>query len=328
MFTTAIINKMMEVDESRRLLGFKANDGEEEEGTTNEQEESYAEFTRSVYRTLLEEVDRRGYEHTTTLSAQDDVGPTFWRELTGIPLTDFGKRWNSLQDWGADQMLRPGDPQNPEPRVTQVKTRVPGVKDFEKESKVPRATASGRSEEVGHVLGKRRRQTSRLYGGQREGLKAMILNQAKEYLDAFKGQDDTGEDGGLHGLLHNITEGKGNKDSGFQRGLCALQHRMTLMSIANDYLQLRDIPPPNGLSCYDCDRRIVHAKIPAPKLKDIFELIDDRPILFPMPVKEQGRFFRKPQDYLAAAFHAPNVRPLLLFLPYASMVHERSGEDR
>ena len=100
-FATVIINKMMEVDESRRLLGYKVNGDEEEEGTTYEQEDSNTEFRRSVYTTLLEDVDRRGYEHTTTSIAQDDAGSAYWREGTAIPLTasrndgtafKFGKR--------------------------------------------------------------------------------------------------------------------------------------------------------------------------------------------------------------------------------------------
>ena len=89
---TTIINKMMEVDESRRLLGFKANGDEEEEETTDEQEESYAEFTRLVYRTLLEDIDRRDHEHTTTSIAQDDAWSMCWTECIGTPLTDLGKR--------------------------------------------------------------------------------------------------------------------------------------------------------------------------------------------------------------------------------------------
>ena len=73
-------------------------------------------------------------------------------------------------------------------------------------------TASGGIEEVGNVPGKRGHPMGELYGGQRGGLKAMVLRQAKEYLEAYKGQDDTGEDGGLHGLLLNIIEGKETGD--------------------------------------------------------------------------------------------------------------------
>jgi len=54
------------------LFGPKVkNDGDEEE-ITDEQEESYEDFTKSVYQTLLLDFDRRGYEQAVASSAHDD----------------------------------------------------------------------------------------------------------------------------------------------------------------------------------------------------------------------------------------------------------------
>ena len=97
MFTTAVINKLTQDPSMHGRLGFLS--GEDEDGEndkdvqwTEKQEKSYSEFCKGVYNTLLRDVDRRGYEHNITFSAQEDAWSMYWRERTGVPLHDFKDR--------------------------------------------------------------------------------------------------------------------------------------------------------------------------------------------------------------------------------------------
>ena len=309
MYATAIIRKMMEVGEARRPLGPKLDDdGEEEEATeeqAKEQAESFAEFSRSVYRILLQDVDRRGYEHEITFGAQDDAWAMCWRERTGFPLADYSERWNGLSDWEADRTLHPGDPLNRDPSVTeQQREEYLKLEAEAKGKKVWRTTPSGRLELVGSVLGKRQRQTSGLYGGTHEGLRSVVVRQAQEYLESYKGSEDSGPDAAVHGLLGMILEGRANSEEDLERALRMIQYRMNSMSTADDYLEFMDIPAPSGLPCHDYDTGRAADEVPRAKAEGIFQLIYERKVLFPKPIiEEQGRGFQKPVHYLAVAFH-------------------------
>lgn len=74
MFTTALVQKLTTVGATNKPL----LDDEDETGDTEDQLESYAEFTRTVHEHLLKDVDRRGYEHELTFGAQDDAWSMCW----------------------------------------------------------------------------------------------------------------------------------------------------------------------------------------------------------------------------------------------------------
>ena len=84
---------------------------------TELQEASYSDFTNQCYTKLLENIDRRGYEHYFSFSAQDDAWGDNWRQRTGIHLADFQTSLAQLRDAGRDITLHPGDPQNRNPNV-------------------------------------------------------------------------------------------------------------------------------------------------------------------------------------------------------------------
>ena len=92
-------------------------------GHNEEQQSTYEDFSKTVYETLLKDVDRRGYEHNITFSAQDDAWEMCWRERTGIPLGAYEARWNRLEDHDADPHFHPGDPWNRDPHVTAAQFR-------------------------------------------------------------------------------------------------------------------------------------------------------------------------------------------------------------
>lgn len=304
MFTTALVQKLTRIGATDKPL----IDEDEDFELTENQEETYAEFTRTVYEHLLKDIDRRGYEHNLAFGAQDDAWSMCWRERTGIPLGKFKERWENLEDWAKDATLHPGDPLNRNPAVTdeqlaeylQLKAEAKG-----KAKQVTLASASGASEGTGSVLGKRK--TSGLYGGTNAGLISMVSNLGAEYLNSYQGFDDTGPDGALHNTLRRIQSGDVTDMNRIESAHRAVQYRMNQMSTADRYLEMMDIAPPKGQLCCEYSTNRIAQEVGDDKHTIIRRLILDREILFPRPVEGQGRHFVKGMSYLVAAFHYANT---------------------
>ena len=78
-YTTASVHQLTKMDATNKSLGDddKMRDHTKKGSCRFEdphnQKGTYAEFTRTVHEHLLKDVDRRGYEHGLTFSAQDDA---------------------------------------------------------------------------------------------------------------------------------------------------------------------------------------------------------------------------------------------------------------
>lgn len=310
MFTTAIIGKLTEDPRTGKQLVDSDDDDEGDDEVTDEQEESYAEFSRSVYDALLRNFDRRGYEHNITFSAQDDAWSMSWRERTGIPRHSFKERWDRLENWAADSTLHPGDPQNRDPHTTdEQRAEYVKLRDLEMKKgkqKIREVEGSSHFDATGSTPGKR--STSGLYGGRLDGLISTVSSLAPEYLNSHRGHDESGDDGALHNTLRRILSGQEREQSKVERALRAVTYRMDQMSAADRYLEIMEVAAPDGLHCCELDsRKVIHA-VPYEKYETIERLIFDRDkVLFPYPTFEQGRPFYKGNLYLIAAFHNAGI---------------------
>ena len=301
MFTAALVEKLTRVAADKTLLSDEDNDDIDH---TKEQQETYAEFTRTVHEHLLKGVDRRGYEHQFTFGAQDDAWSMCWGERSGIPLGRFKERWNRLEDWAKDATLHPGDPLNRDPSVTDeqladyLKLRAEAK---EKGKEAAAASGSGAYGATGSALGKRK--TSGLYGGTDRGLIGIVSKIGAEYLNSYKGHDDTADDGWLHHKIDWIQSGRETDTDIIERVLGELNYRMAQMSTADRYLEMMGIAAPNGQSCCEYDTRRNAKEIDDKKRDTMRRLFFDRIVLFPRPLEYQGRPFPKGMEYLIGAFH-------------------------
>ena len=304
MFTTALVQKLTKVGATDRTL----RDDVEDEDVTEHQEETYVEFTRTVHEHLLKGIDRRGYEHQLSFGAQDDAWTMCWRERTGIPLGHFKERWDNLEDWEKDPTLHPGDPLNRDPSATeeQLADYVQLRADAKAKGKqIASSTGVGIDAATGSVLGKRK--TSALYGGTDRGLLSIVSSIGAEYLRSYAGIDDSGDDGGLHSTLRWILDGREIAIERVEETHKELEYRMSQMSTADRYLTMMDISTPKGQLCCEYDTKQNGQEIEKEKIFFIGRLIFDREILFPPPVKDQGRPFYKGMDYLIAALHHADI---------------------
>lgn len=304
MFTTALVQKLTRVGATNKSLGDEDETGDH----TEDQEETYADFTRTVHEHLLKDVDRRGYEHGLTFGAQDDAWGMCWGERTGIPLGRFEERWDSLENWGKDATLHPGDPLNRDPAVTDEQLAEYLRLRAEAKSKGKKATIESGPEAyeaLGSALGKRKR--SGLYGGTIRGLVSMVSNLGAEYLNSYQGYDDTADDGGLHNKIRRIQSGEETRIDEIEYAYRRLDYRMTQMSTADNYLRVMDIPAPEGQLCCEYNTKKIREEVEKDKFSVIQRLIFDHKVLFPRPVEGQGRPFYKGMDYLIAAFHYANT---------------------
>lgn len=301
MFTSALVQKLTRAGaDSKSLI-----DGDDDDADyTEDQETSYAEFTRTVHERLLKDIDRRGYEHGLTFGDHDDAWSMCWGERTGIPLGRFKERWDKLEDWAKDAALHPGDAIDRDPSVTEeqladyMKLRVEAKG---KGKDVATATESGAYGATGSALGKRK--TRGLYGGTDRGLIGMVSKIGAEYLNSYPGGVDTADDGWLHHMVEWIQSGRETDMDIVEKVLNELHYRMTQMSFADKYLEMMEIAAPDGQSCCEHDTRRIRKEVEEGKRLTMKRLIFDREVLFPRPVEGQGRPFYKGVDYLIAAFH-------------------------
>ena len=313
MFATAVVESLTRLGSTRETIGELINKDYENAELIEQQNETYSEFTKTIYETLLKDVDRRGMEHGITFGAKDDAWSLCYRERTGIPLINFQLRWDELESWPASERMHPGDPQNRDPHVSQetrdeyAKLRDEAIAKQNQSAVTshrpvaPVATGSTAST----VLGKRK--TSGLYGGEDDALRQVVSNVGGCYLASYKDHNDTGTDGALHNTIYRIRIGAETDPFEMERVLRQIQYRMDQMSLADKYLELMSIPAPNNQQCCDFDTNNMERYIQEAKHTEILRSIFDREVLFPSPTEDQGLSFCKGHYYLIAAFNAANT---------------------
>ena len=305
MFTTAIIEAMVKVAPDAKPLVDPVSG---EEDLTEEQEASFEEFTRTVYETLLKDVDRRGMEHQFVFSAENDAWDMCWRERTGLPLAKYKARWEKLEDHPADPHLHPGDPLNRDPFVSkEQEAEYIALKAADKGKSLyghKTASAGEPSNTVGpSVLGKRK--ISPLCGGSIQALIRQVSELGAQYRASYKGFDESGQDGAMHNLVTRVMAGEVADLDTILKCQRSLDYRMNQMITADKYLEVMKIPKPHGQLCHEFNTKGIEQGI---KNYDAMRAAVARhEVLFPVPVSEQGRQFSKGRNYLIAAIHFANL---------------------
>ena len=93
-------------------------------------------------------------------------------------------------------------------------------------------------------------------------------------------------------MIRLIQSGQITEQPRVQEVLNSIQYRMNQMSTADQYLNLMDVPAPDGHQCNEYDTNKVLDQV-GEKYGSIIQMIFDRRILFPMPMEQQGRPFYK-----------------------------------
>ena len=287
------------------IKGWLSED--DHDSLTEVQGMSLAALDSTVHRSLLEMHDRRGYEHCMSFSAQDDAWSMHWQQRTGLPLANFAQRWNDLPDYPKDPTLHPGDPLNLDPTVSQEVRN-----EFQRLEQAHRASGGGKtylpnsragaSQSSGsqNILGKRK--VSSLYGGSVEAMRSQVLTIGGQYLQSNASMDDAADNLALGSLLRDIFSGKKDRPQDFESALIQLEYRMSVMSTVDRYLELMEVPYPNGQQCYEYDESKSY-KWRSPDDREINKMLRERAsVLFPRPVQNQGQWFSKGVDYVVTAF--------------------------
>ena len=254
MYTTAVIEKMTKAENSSRSVLTPSDD--ECPTPIEGEDEAYEEFEECVFESLLENVDRRGFSHDLTFSAQNDAWEMHWSDRTGIPLADFKSRWDKFPHWPADETMLPGE-----------------------------------------------RQTSGLNGLTPEAVFNKVTNLGQQYLESYKGNENTGHDGALHQLLYMIATRQETDPLQLENAYRQIRYRMELMSSADSYLKSMNVPPAKGLQCFEYDTNHVDDEVQKPEYETFKNMIAAHPCLFPRPGRQQGHHFWKGSLYLLAAFY-------------------------
>ncbi|KAL8820290.1 MAG: hypothetical protein Q9223_001456 [Gallowayella weberi] len=306
MFATAIINKLTQDPTTKRSLMDRGIPGDDDdEPPTTEQNETYSSFCKTVYESLLKDIDRRGNEHGISFSAQDDTWEMCWHARTGIPLAKYKERWDNLDDWEADQTLHPGDPENRDPHVTaeeraeyiRLRDATPQGQELARSHR-PRFPIDG----TGTILGKRNMSESLA------SLIATVKVLGRDYLDSYPGHTDTSEDGGMFALIVWICQDRPTNIEECQSAMSAIQYRMEQQSAADRYVEMMSLSLPLSQLCHEFDIRPVKDMEDRARYDELFDLVFARAgALFPRPTVAQGRPFYKGPFYLMAAIDCSDI---------------------
>ncbi|KAF2712456.1 hypothetical protein K504DRAFT_452642 [Pleomassaria siparia CBS 279.74] len=297
LFESVIIEKLCEVN------------GEAMLPTNEDQVEAYYDFVRAIHELLLNDADRRGYDHHFTFGARDDAWEMNFQERTGFPLASFHARWNELKEYGKDAQLHAGDALNRDPNVPDaVREEYPSLwnenrakeeeKGKAKQSELPSDATAG---------GKTARKTSTLYGGDSKSLASKVASLARVYLPAYSDgydNDDTAPSAAFHGFLRDVLAGKIPDNRTLDECLTGLNYRLSQMATADTYIQYMQVPKPKGQDCLEYKTANTMYLLGKSKYETMWILVMGHQNLFPEPVAGGlARACEKGSDYLMAAFH-------------------------
>lgn len=203
---------------------------EEDQDYTEEQQATYAEFSKTVYETLCKDIDRRGYVHEITFSAENDAWNMCWKERTGIPLLNLAARWSKLEDHPKDPYLHPGDPLNRDPHVSQAE---------EDEFQRLKAEDNGRNVYRGYMAGggtiPAKRTFGELSGRNLQSLINQVGHLGQQYLQSYKGFENAADDSPLFDSIKGIQNGVVHDKDEVEEAFRSLEFRMEHMAAADRY---------------------------------------------------------------------------------------------
>lgn len=263
--------------------------GLDEGDMTDEQEETFAETTRVVYKRGLETIDRRGYDHEMAFSAQDDDWEANWKARSGIPLAQFKQIWDKLPTFAKDPSLHPGDTENTDPLVSAA-DRAEFLNLRAKGLAIPAGTGASGSAEKGTLAGQKRT-ASGAFGSSAdsEKLHGIVCELAKYFFNSFPGPDNVACNIGISWPL-NILEGKHKDLQQLEKSHEVLRYRIGQMQDADSYVEYLGLPLPGGRLCHEFDyttfsddfysnkarQKAVQKALAGVKLRDLFPTTPQR----------------------------------------------------
>ena len=274
---------------------------------TDVQGDSLAALHSAIHRYLLEMHEKRVFQHCMSISAQDEAWSMHGQQRTGLPLANFTQRWNDLPDYPKDPALHPGDPLNRDPTVSQEVRE-----EFQRLEHAHRASgggktyfpksATGGSQTSGSQSILDKRKVSSLYGNSIKAMRSLVSTLGDQYMDSTASMNDAAKNHEIVSMLSGIYSGKADSPEDLESALCQSEYRMSLMSTADRYLELMEVPPPNGQQCSEWDESTAYKLREAPNRELISEMLRERAdVLFPSPVAKQGQWFSKGVSYVAIA---------------------------
>jgi hypothetical protein len=298
-WASMVIERLTQDPDTQQELSTTVDD------MTELQEASYSNFTNQCYRKLLENIDRRGYEHYFSFSAQDDAWGDNWRQRTGIPLADFQTSWAQLRDAGRDITLHPGDPQKRDPTVPE-EVR----KDFEGLIARERTLASSQlrynSAEGKAVCRKKSESLLDISTYDR------VCRYATQFFESFPGEEEESPNVALFGLLRELLQGNFKDDEHVERAYLGLKYRTDEMEIADNYVRELGIGFPHAKQCYEFDHTAYRRECRKSRnyrFDDITKVLFDCGLLtlFPIPPQCCGPRSTKGEIFLTAAIDYSNL---------------------
>ncbi|KAM5462935.1 hypothetical protein MauCBS54593_007763 [Microsporum audouinii] len=242
--------------------------------TSEGRSKTFAEFAYAVHRLLLTSVDKFGYQHNISFSAQNDDWENHWRKRTGFPLVNLQSKWESLDAVPP----RPSASLNRDPLA-------------DNEEEVDSTT-------LADIRGQ--------YGSASSYLRG-LRRLARKYLQSSPGRDSLAPNTLLHQQCIELLAGRKEFSTvELSTVEAALQYRMGISFLANQLVVGSMLPLPQGKFCEEWDEVSKFSYEPKER-NDLFHRLL---FLFPTPIRDQGvKGWVKPYWYIVAALIEAGLSP-------------------
>ncbi|KAL8902802.1 MAG: hypothetical protein Q9207_004375 [Kuettlingeria erythrocarpa] len=264
----------------------------DDRASENDRASTYGRFCENLYRILFTQVDNWAAVHDIRFSAQDDEWGMEWKRRTGLPLSHYAAKWETLRE-----VL-------PDPSVTTSASRDPTKLAVQTDESDVRRGAFGSREHSST-------ESNTLVPF--PSLRSLVLHQAMMYMASFPGWDTLAPNVSLHNGITILRKGKPLSLSRLQRIHEIVDFRMELMKAADHYVDALGIPRPGGKRCSEWD---IAAWVTSEENRQLCRRgTSEQPILealqrsglFPGPSVQKGHAFTKPMSYLSSALHLADV---------------------
>ena len=283
LYATAVREALIKMEDERatQLHPYRARDPLDEEASSS----TYAELTKVIHSTLLYEIDPEfGPQDDIQFSAQDDMWEIEWRKRSGVPLAEFQAQWDKLPRLA------------PQSTAALFRRKTGGIASL--------SLSATKIEDRRSTYGLHRKfselQASRI-----------IKDMSFGYLNSFPPPSNTGPDGRVHRLASRCLEGIELASPEMDELRHALTYRLEAMKAASEYKNIIGI---DYVDCNDFDLRSweynAHHRAGGKASHEMgekwlkyarYRRIILNADLFTEPTLDQGWYYTKPYEYLAAA---------------------------
>ncbi|KAL8824329.1 MAG: hypothetical protein Q9191_005127 [Dirinaria sp. TL-2023a] len=286
-FATSIISALAAEDAPIAERDPKIAESNEAEAAASEQDRSHTfrTFVNTIHQILCTRLDKWSATHDIRFSAQDDEWSMEWHARSGLPLSHYASKWDTLREI----------PTHPSSNLPSRDPRSTNTENGP--NQLPRGTPGslwlGRAGSAGITQGKL------------ATMKAFVLGQARLYMSSFPGRDTVASNTSLHNAINMLSQGRPFTFEKLAKVHSQIEYRLKAMDVADFYLSAVGLASPGNVRCSQWDIASLadiakERRVSSEHFQQMVSTVG-KANLFPPAGPPQGVQFPKVYNFIAAA---------------------------